>query len=193
MRAKGRGRRVPPGSGAGPRRVRAAVGVGSNRGERGTHLALARRRLSELLDDLTCSDVHETEPVGEAGSRPFLNMCCVGATTLAAAELLARLQAVEGEAGRPAPGSAGRTGARTLDLDLLLYGERQVEEPDLVVPHPRLAERAFVLVPLSEVAGSWRVPGQGATVAELADRLEHDGVERVGPLEELAEGERERG
>ncbi len=183
---------MPPGPDPTSRRARAAVGAGSNRGGRSAHLSLARRHLSELLHGLTCSDVYETAPVGEAGDRPFLNMCCTGATTLAPAELLAGLQAVEEEAGRPAPGTAGRSGARTLDLDLLLYGEMRVEEPGLVVPHPRLAERAFVLVPLSEVAGDWRVPGHGATVAELADRLEHDGVERVGPLEELNRGERER-
>lgn len=183
---------VPSGPDPAPRHARAAVGVGTNRGERRAHLALARRRLSEMLDGLACSDVHETAPVGEAGGRRFLNMCCTGATTLAPAELLAGLQAVEEEAGRPAPGTSGRSGARTLDLDLLLYGEMRVEAPGLVVPHPRLAERAFVLVPLSDVAGDWRVPGHGATVAELAERLEHDGVERVGPLEELVRGERER-
>jgi 2-amino-4-hydroxy-6-hydroxymethyldihydropteridine diphosphokinase len=168
------------------------VGVGSNRGERSAHLWLARRNLSELLDGLVCSDVYETAPVGDAGDRPFLNMCCTGATTLGPEELLAGLQAVEEEAGRPAPGTAGRSGARTLDLDLLLYGDRTVEEPGLVVPHRRLAERSFVLVPLSEVAGDWKVPGHEARVAELAERLEHDGMERVGPLEALTRGERER-
>lgn len=167
-----------------------AVGAGSNRGDRAVHLSLAHRRLAALLDGLACSDVYETEPVGEAGSRPFLNMCCVGATTLKPAELLARLQEVEEEAGRPPPGTAGRSGSRILDLDLLLYAEQRVEEQGLSVPHPRLAERAFVLVPLSEVAGGWEVPGHGATVAELADRLEQDGVERIGPLEELAGGGR---
>lgn len=183
---------MPAGSEGAGRGVPVAVGVGSNHGDRGARLTQAHRRLAELVDGLTCSDVHETEPVGEAGSRPFLNMCCVGTTALGPAELLTSLQAFEGEAGRPAPGTAGRSGARALDLDLLLYGDRRVEEPGLVVPHPRLAERAFVLVPLSEVAGGWEVPGHGATVAELADRLEHDGVERVGPLEELTGGERER-
>lgn len=176
--------------GVSPERV--AVGLGSNRGDRAAHLRSARRRLSALLDALACSAAYETEPVGEAGSGPFLNMCCVGATTLAPADLLARLQELEEEAGRPAPGEAGRSGARALDLDLLLYGNRRVEEPGLVVPHPRLAERAFVLAPLSEVAGGWRVPGLGATVAELARRVEHDGVDRVGPLEALTGGERER-
>lgn len=171
---------------------RVAVGLGSNRGDRAAHLRSALRHLSALLDDIGCSDVYETEPVGVAGSGPFLNMCCVGATTLGPADLLAGLQEVEEEAGRPAPGEPGRSGARTLDLDLLLYGDRRAEMPGLVVPHPRLAERAFVLVPLSEVAGGWRVPGREATVAELADRVEHDGVARVGPLEELTGGGRER-
>lgn len=172
-------------------RVRVAVGAGSSEGERRAHLALAVRRLSEMLEGLACSEVYETDPVGAAGSRRFLNMCYVGTTAMEAGELLGRLQEVERQTGRPPPGRPGRSGARTLDLDLLLYGGRRIDEPDLVVPHPRLAERAFVLVPLSEVASDWRVPGHGRTVGELADRVEHEGVERVGPLEELTGGEGE--
>lgn len=173
--------------------VRVAVGLGSNRGDRAAHLALGRRRLAELLDGLTCSDVYETAPVGEAGTRPFLNLCCVGRTARGPGTLLERLQAVEAEAGRPPAGSAGRSGARTLDLDLLLYGERRVEGPGLTVPHPRLTERAFVLLPLADVVPGWRVPGTGASVRELAGRVEHDGVARVGPLETLTGDEDDDG
>lgn len=173
--------------------VRVAVGVGSNRGDRRAHLGLARRRLSAILDGLECSDVYETDPVGEGGARRYLNVCCVGRSALAPADLLGRLQEVEIEAGRPPAGAAARSGSRTLDLDLLLYGDRRVEGPDLTVPHPRLAERAFVLAPLSELAADWRVPGQAATVGELADRLERAGLERVGTLEELLGGDGEHG
>lgn len=175
------------------RSVPVAVGLGSNRGDRARHLALGLRRLGELLDGLICSEVYETAPVGEAGERPFLNLCCVGRTSLAPGDLLDRLQEVEGEAGRPAVGAAGRSGARTLDLDLLLYGKRRLEEPDLTVPHPRLAERAFVLVPLAEVAAGWAVPGAGATVAELARDVEHEGMARVGPVEAITGDEDDDG
>lgn len=170
-----------------------AVGLGSNRGDRAANLTLGLRRLDDLLDGLTCSDVYETEPVGEAGERPFLNLCCVGRTALAPGVLLERLQDVEREAGRPPVGATGRSGARTLDLDLLLYGERRVDERKLTVPHPRLAERAFVLLPLAEVAGEWPVPGAGGTVAELARRVEHEGVARVGPVGTLTGDEDDDG
>lgn len=164
--------------------VRVAVGLGSSRGDRAAHLARARRGLAALLRDLACSRVYETEPVGDAGSARYLNACCVGRTEMAPARLLERLQGLERDAGRPPPGAPGRGGARTLDLDLLLYGTRRVDEPGLRVPHPRLAERAFVLVPLAEIAADWPVPGTGATVRELAEKTERSGVERVGVLEE---------
>lgn len=173
--------------------VPVAVGVGSSRGDRVRHLSLARRRLAAMLEDLACSAVYRTVPVGDAGDRPYLNMCCVGRTALEPGELLERLQEVESEAGRPAPGSTGRSGARTLDLDLLLFGERTVDEEGLTVPHPRMAARAFVLVPLSEVAAGWRVPGHAATVGELADRVARAGVDRVGVLADLTGEEGERG
>ena len=165
--------------------VEAAVGLGSSRGDRRAHLMGACRGLAGLLEELECSAVYETEPVGDAGSDLYLNMCCVGRTGLEPVELLERLQGLEAEAGRPPVGSTDRGGARTLDLDLLLYGDRRVEAPGLTVPHPRLVERAFVLVPLAEVAPGWRVPGSDATVVELAARVERSGVERVGPLQEL--------
>lgn len=166
--------------------VEVAVGLGSSRGDRAAHLARAHRRLAALLRDLACSHVYETEPVGDAGVGRYLNACCVGRTAMEPGRLLERLQELEREAGRPPPGAPGRGGARTLDLDLLLYGGCRVDEPGLRVPHPRLAARAFVLVPLAEIAADWPVPGAGATVGELAARTERSGVERVGVLEELA-------
>lgn len=162
---------------------RVAVGMGSNLGDRRAHLARGRRRLGRLLEGLACSAVYETAPVGLGDVRPFLNMCCVGSTSLEPEELLARCQEEEAAAGRPPVGAADRGGSRTLDLDLLLYGRRRLRTDALVVPHPRLTERAFVLAPLAEVAADWPVPGSGATVGELASRVGRQGVERIGPLE----------
>lgn len=168
--------------------MRIAVGLGSNVGDRRGHLARAVGRLGELLADLRCSSVYETEPAEGVGGGPFLNLCCVGRTGLDAEPLLARLQRIERQAGRPPPGHEERAGPRELDVDLLLYGDRAVRLPDLQVPHPRLAERAFVLVPLAEVAGDWTVPGLGEPVSELARRVDPSGLRRVATAAELAAG-----
>lgn len=98
----------------------------------------------------------------------FLNAAVVGYSKLDARELLTALQAIEGEAGRerPYPGAA-----RTLDLDLILFGDRVIEEPDLRVPHPRFRERRFVLEPLAEIAPGLKDPVTGRTAAELLTRL----------------------
>lgn len=135
--------------------------------------------MNTVLRDARVSSLYETDPVGVTDQPPFLNACCTGRTWLAPRELLARLKAIEAEAGRR-PGGP-RWGPRPLDLDILLYGDRIVQEPDLVIPHPRLAERAFALVPLAEIAPEWPVPGTGATVAELAARVAAEGLRRLEP------------
>lgn len=177
--------------------MRVAAGLGSNLGDRRRHLSEAVRRLGELLADLRCSSVYETEPAEGVGGGPFLNLCCVGRTALDPETLLARLQRIERRAGRPDPGDRGRAGARVLDVDLLLYGDRAVGLPELEVPHPRLAERAFVLVPLAELAADWTVPGLGEPVSELARRVDPSGLRRVAPAADLAldggEGDRVAG
>lgn len=157
----------------------AAVGLGSNRGDRAAHLAAGVRALDALLRGLRCSRVYETEPVGATGQSRFLNMCCVGRIRRPPRALLRRLQEIEADEGRSRTGE-GAPEPRTLDLDLLLYGDRRIEEPGLRVPHPRMRERAFVLVPLSEVAGGWRDPVTGRTVGEMARRVGDAGVEPYG-------------
>lgn len=169
-------------SGRSPRPV--AVGVGSNLGRRAERVLEAVERLEELLGDLRCSRVYETEPAGVEGPL-FLNLCCVGTTRLEPRALLEELLALERRAGRPDP---PRRGARALDLDLLLYGSERVDESGLRIPHPRLTERAFVLVPLAEVAPGWVVPGVGETVAALARGVERSGLLSAGVLEDLCGG-----
>lgn len=155
-----------------------AVGLGTNLGDRLRHLRFGVRWLARSLDDLVLSPVFETLPRHLPGQPNFLNACCVGRTSLTARQLLATLKDAERLAGRTEAGP--RYGPRVLDLDLLLYGETVIETPRLVVPHPRLRERAFVLVPLRKIAADWWVPGHGevpgSTVRELADRVHADGV-----------------
>ena len=101
-------------------------------------------------------------------------------------QLLSQLQDAERAAGRDRSGP--RYGPRTLDLDLLLYGDQVIEDPDLVVPHSRLRERGFVLVPLAEIAAEWIVPASAGMAADsvgsLAERVGMDGIRRIGVLDE---------
>jgi len=135
--------------------VRAYVALGSNLGDRLFELERARWALHETegLGDLASSRIYETEPVGPGRQGRYLNAVMALTSTLAPRELLARLLAIEAAAGRQRGPKEVRWGARTLDLDLLLYGESQIDEATLTVPHPRLHERAFVLEPLCELAG----------------------------------------
>ena len=143
-----------------------AIGLGSNIGNRLDHLLTALRELRSIIRVRGCSEVYESEAMYLEGQSPFLNAVCVGDTELSPRSLLGELKRIERRAGRRAGGP--RYGPRELDLDLLLYGNRVVVEPDLRVPHPGLAERPFVLWPLAEIAGEWIHPEAGATISELA-------------------------
>jgi 2-amino-4-hydroxy-6-hydroxymethyldihydropteridine diphosphokinase len=158
-------------------RVVAVVGLGSNLGDRRAHLEFAIARLTRYLSALRVSSVHETDPVGVPGDQPrFLNAVAVGETTLEARPLLDALLAIEKQAGRERPYAGA---ARTLDLDLILLGDRIIDEPDLTVPHPRFRERRFVLEPLAEVTPGLRDPVTGRTIAELLGKLPEQKTERT--------------
>ena len=141
----------------------AYVGLGSNLGDRAAALAGA---LAELAP-LRVSRVVETAPWGRPDQPPFLNAVAELETELAPEALLERLLDLERRAGRVRDGE--RWGPRTLDLDLLLYGDRVVESRSLSVPHPRLARRRFVLEGLAELCPGREVPGVGRTVRELLE------------------------
>jgi 2-amino-4-hydroxy-6-hydroxymethyldihydropteridine diphosphokinase len=145
--------------------ARAFVGLGANLGDREAAIREAARR----IDATRLSTIRETEPWGYAEQPPYLNAAAELETELSPQELLARLLDVERELGRLRLGP--RWGPRTIDLDLLLYDEAVVEEPGLVVPHPRLHERVFALEPLAELDPSLKVPGKG-TVSDLLSRLQ---------------------
>ena len=145
--------------------MHAAIGLGSNLGDRRLHLDNAVAALDGVV---AVSRYVETDPVGGPPQGRYLNAAAIVETDATPRELLARCRALEEAAGRT---REERWGPRTLDLDLLLYGDRVVADDDLVVPHPRLAERAFVLGPLAEVAAHWVVPGLDRTVGELFEDL----------------------
>ena len=147
-----------------------AIALGSNLGDRRAALAFAADRLATLLDDPVLSDIIETDPVGEGlEDQPlYLNAALVGRTSLEARALLDALRQIEADFGRTrlSPGAA-----RTLDLDLILFGDSLVSEPGLEVPHPRFRERFFVLGPLAEIAPEMRDPLTGLKVWELLRAL----------------------
>jgi 2-amino-4-hydroxy-6-hydroxymethyldihydropteridine diphosphokinase len=143
--------------------TRAYVGLGANVGDREGNL----RRAAELLDAepgiqvAAVSSFRETEPVGYLDQPSFLNGACAVETNLSPRDLLERLLAVERALGRER-GEGPRWGPRTIDLDLLLYGNETVDEPGLAVPHPRLTERSFALEPLLELDPDLHLPdGRG--------------------------------
>jgi 2-amino-4-hydroxy-6-hydroxymethyldihydropteridine diphosphokinase len=129
----------------------AYIGLGSNIEDRELHLTEAIRLVQQHPDIhiRRCSSIYETDPVGFTEQPAFLNMVIQVETVLEPAELFTHMLAVEQQLGRIRD---IRWGPRTIDLDLLLYGQRQLTKPELLIPHPRMTERAFVLIPLLEVA-----------------------------------------
>jgi 2-amino-4-hydroxy-6-hydroxymethyldihydropteridine diphosphokinase len=148
--------------------TRVAIALGSNLGDRSAHLDFAAAHLAEFLNALTVSRWYDTEPVGVGEQPRFLNGAAVGETTLSPRETLDRLLAIERARGRERPFAGA---PRTLDLDLVLFGDQIVEENRLTVPHPRFRERRFVLEPLNEIAPAMIDPVTGRTIADLLEAL----------------------
>lgn len=159
--------------------MRAYVGVGSNLGDRWSHLAQAARglRASPRVTVLRASAVWETAPLGPP-QPAYLNAVLEVESKLPAAGLHQLMRLVEAGAGRD---RTERWGARTLDLDLLLFGSERIDTPDLRVPHPAMRERRFVLAPLSELCPDCQVPGAGGTVAQLLEACPPHEMREAGP------------
>ena len=145
-----------------------AIALGSNVGDRRATLTSALDALAPWVHDLHASSFYDTPYIGTEVQPSVLNAAAVGVSPLAAHALLERLLAIEQDFGRTRPYGGA---PRTLDLDLILYGDAVIDEPGLVVPHPRFRERRFVLEPLAEIAPGWRDPVTGHSIAELLRRL----------------------
>ncbi len=156
--------------------VRAIIALGGNVGDSQAILTDALGRIDNQpgCRVVARSTFHRTSPVGgPAGQEDYLNAAAVVETRLAPQQLLDLLQRIEADLGRDRAREQ-RWGPRTCDLDILLYGDREISTPTLTVPHPRLVERRFVLEPLVEIAPDVGIPGQARTPAELLAALEED-------------------
>ncbi len=151
-----------------------AIGIGSNLGDSQQIVTGAIDRLQKhpQIEVVAVSSRYVTVPIGPP-QPDYLNSCATIETSLVPLDLLATLQSIESEFGRV----RGEVwGARTLDLDLLLYADRIIDLPTLQVPHPHMCDRAFVLVPLAEIAPSWIEARSGESIATLASKLDCSGV-----------------
>ncbi len=155
------------------------LGLGTNLGDRRRNLAVALRRLEPLVRIEAVSALYETEPVGVSDQPAFYNAACRAVTELSPRDLLRLVQEVEHEIGRR---PAERCGPRPIDIDLLLYGDAVIDEPELRVPHPQLPARAFVLVPLAGVAADVLHPVLGEKISSLAGKASRSGVRLVAAV-----------
>ena len=155
--------------------MRVWFSLGSNLGDRAAAIHEAFRRLGGVCEDLVLSSLYETEPMYVAAQPRFLNAVAAGTTRRAPRELLAVVHDIERSLGRNRSAEQ-RRGPRTLDVDILLYEGHLSDDPDLTLPHPRLAERAFVLVPLLELAPDLADPRTGEPYAAALARVGRAGV-----------------
>lgn len=153
----------------------AIVNIGSNLGQRRLNLSRAVRALSERFGNFEVSHTIETAPQGFDSPNKFLNICMMFATELEPEALLSELQAIERSISpEPHRSADGKYIDRVIDIDLIALGERVVNSDRLTLPHPRLAERKFFLIPLDEIAGGWRHPVTGLTAADMLNKLPSD-------------------
>jgi 2-amino-4-hydroxy-6-hydroxymethyldihydropteridine diphosphokinase len=149
------------------------IGLGSNLGDRLANLQAAIAGITPELRLLRASPVYETPPWGFSDQPAFLNQVIQAGTELEPKDVLRKLKGLEVELGRK---TTFRYGPRLIDLDILFYDDFVLESPPLVIPHPRLAERAFVLVPLADLAPGLRHPVLGKTVCELLQAIDSSQV-----------------
>jgi GTP cyclohydrolase-4 len=154
------------------------LALGANIGDRRSNLAAALQRLREVVAIEEVSSIYETEPVGYTAQPHFFNIVCTGKTWLDADHLLTYTQEIEAAIGRK---PSFRNGPRPIDIDLLLYDDLVMSHERLTIPHPRMHERAFVLVPLAEIAPQIIDPVSGKTAADLLATVSRQGVTRLAP------------
>jgi 2-amino-4-hydroxy-6-hydroxymethyldihydropteridine diphosphokinase len=154
----------------------AYLGLGSNLGDRAGYLRAALSAIAMRCTVYSVSSLYETDPIGPPQPMYF-NAAAEIDTDLPPDELLAFLKSIELDLGRKREHEPNSP--REIDIDILLYGESVVDAPGIAIPHPRMTQRAFVLLPLAEIAGGLREPVSGRAISELCAAVDGDGVERV--------------
>ena len=158
------------------------LGLGTNLGDRTANLQAALAGLAERLVMTAVSPLYQTPPWGVTDQPNFLNLCLAAQTDLAPAELLTFVKNLEVALGRQ---PAERWGPRLIDIDILFYANQLIETENMTIPHPRLAERAFVLRPLADIAPGFVHPVLGETIAALAEKVGDGGIRPFAPAPAL--------
>lgn len=162
-------------------KVLAVLGLGSNRGDSRALLGMAIRDLSEILDDVRLSSMYRTAPQDYAEQDDFLNLACSGLYDGSARDLLGAIHRIEANHGRDRESEISK-GPRTLDIDILLFGDAVMRESDLVIPHERMRQRQFALVPLLELLPDSTDPETGESYRLINRSLGDQGVIKAGTL-----------
>jgi 2-amino-4-hydroxy-6-hydroxymethyldihydropteridine diphosphokinase len=155
------------------KKQRVFLSLGSNLGDRRTNLERALHLLPPQVEVVNLSSIYETEPWGFLDQPTFLNQVLEGETNLSPSELLDHVKGIESEMGRK-PGR--RFGPRLVDIDILLYGDQLISEDGLTIPHQRMRYRAFVMIPLNEIAPELHYPGSSQSINELLNEIDPAGV-----------------
>lgn len=158
------------------------LGLGSNIGDRKANLNSAIKMLGERMKIDAVSSIYETEPLGYDDQPKFLNAVCLARTNLGPLQLLSLVKGIESSMGRE---TGFPNGPRTIDIDIILYNDMSVIDPELTIPHPRMSERAFVLIPLAEIAPTNLIhPFTRERIADLAAKVGgKEGITKIGKLE----------
>lgn len=156
------------------------LGLGSNVGKRRENLEKALGYIAQRMRVVAKSSVYETEPLGNTSQPRFLNMVCEVRTALTPESLLVLAKGIEKKMGRMP--NHPKDSPRTMDIDILFYGDQVLSDPDLIIPHPRLSKRAFVLIPMNEIAPDFIDPSTGKTISALLREIQavKQGVLKLG-------------
>lgn len=156
-----------------------ALALGSNQGDRMTALRAAVKALAPYVEIDKTSPVYETAALYVEDQPLFLNAALTGTTKLAPLALLWNIKRIETELGRT---PTFRFGPRIIDIDIIFYGDQVIDTPELIIPHKHVAEREFVLRPLTDIAPDWKHPQTGKTVAEMFAAVPDTSPKNLGPL-----------
>lgn len=155
------------------------LSLGSNIGNRKKYLSKAVNELRSVGEIKKISQIYQTVAWGVTDQNDFYNLCLLIETNLTPESLLEKINSIEKFLGRK---KRGKWQEREIDIDILFYGSQSIKTPNLVIPHPEIINRAFVLVPLSEIAPNYKHPEDNKTIASLEKQISSDGVKSLGAL-----------